>query len=262
MLEKKEKFEILNPTENLDDIVQVLSTDDSVWVKEHQDYLMQNWKKKQVYRTEAEMRLGVLNDSKFPTQASKYWQAVREMDAHFEALVSDSFAIRREGVRKLELESKLNKAIEREDEFKVMKLRIDLEETLFNLASMKQSAADRVRELKLWTRIQQELEDGSFDSQNVENHQKVSLVEYWKNRANALTEHSDHGDIANVTGAISSINNLSDGEGNLLDFRTFKNNLLSSKNEEVKKKYLAANNSDTIQENSSSNKKVLDFRSQ
>ena len=42
-----------------------------------------SWQKKQVYRTETEMRLSVLNDAKHPTPAAKYWQSVREQSVFF-----------------------------------------------------------------------------------------------------------------------------------------------------------------------------------
>jgi hypothetical protein len=48
------------------------------------DELEDTWEKKQIFRTETEMRISVLNDAKFPTRAAKYWQAVREQNAFFE----------------------------------------------------------------------------------------------------------------------------------------------------------------------------------
>ena len=42
--------------------------------------LLDNFKKKQIWRTEHEMRISVLNDGRHPTRAAKYWQCVREQD--------------------------------------------------------------------------------------------------------------------------------------------------------------------------------------
>ena len=36
----------------------------------------------QVFRTDTEARMSVLNDIKFPTPASKYYQSLREMNVH------------------------------------------------------------------------------------------------------------------------------------------------------------------------------------
>ena len=38
--------------------------------------LRDTWTKKQVFRTETEMRMSVLQDMKYPTKAAKYWQCV------------------------------------------------------------------------------------------------------------------------------------------------------------------------------------------
>ena len=55
--------------------------------------------KRQVFRTETEMEVSVLNDIKHPTKASKYWQAVREQAVMFENLVTSSFDHRRNEVQ-------------------------------------------------------------------------------------------------------------------------------------------------------------------
>ena len=57
--------------------------------------LKDTWKKKQVFRTETEMRFSVLSDNKYPTRASKYWQCVREQNTHFENLMHLSFDARK-----------------------------------------------------------------------------------------------------------------------------------------------------------------------
>ena len=41
---------------------------------------------------------------------------------------------------------------------------IDLDENLYGRANMEKTARDRVRELKLWSQIKSELDDGSFDT--------------------------------------------------------------------------------------------------
>ena len=39
--------------------------------------LQDTWQKKQVFRTETEMRFSVLSDNKYGSNAAKYWQSVR-----------------------------------------------------------------------------------------------------------------------------------------------------------------------------------------
>ena len=60
--------------------------------------LKDTWKKKQVFRTETEMRFSVLSDNKYPTRAAKYWQCVREQNTHFENLMHLSFDARKNDV--------------------------------------------------------------------------------------------------------------------------------------------------------------------
>ena len=71
--------------------------------------LRDTWTKKQVFRTETEMRMSVLQDMKYPTKAAKYWQCVREQNVFLENLMSLSFDCRRNEVRLKKLEQKLEK---------------------------------------------------------------------------------------------------------------------------------------------------------
>jgi len=59
------------------------------------DELRDTWTKKQIFRTETEARISVLQDAKYPTLAAKYWQCVREQNVFLENLMSLSFEYRR-----------------------------------------------------------------------------------------------------------------------------------------------------------------------
>jgi len=69
--------------------------------------LQDNWAKKQMFRAETEMRFSVLSDNKYGSNASKYWQSVREQNTHFENLMHLSFEYRKNDVeiKKLQLET-------------------------------------------------------------------------------------------------------------------------------------------------------------
>lgn len=250
MKKNTKKNNISNPTTNIQDVITILPKEESKWVNDNHDFLMECWNKKQIFRTETDMRLGVLNSFKHPTPAAKYWQSVRELEAQFSSLIIDSFDIRRLNIKKLRLQKKLETAIQRDDELKIMEIRIDLEEILFNLASATQSASDRVRELKTWQRIINELDDGTFDTKNPNTHQALSHSEYWKNRQKSLTEHSDHSDIINVMGSVQNVNDLVESDGKLLNFIELKNKQLN----------LESSNKNNILEETDSSGKILDFR--
>ena len=71
--------------------------------------LQDSWVKKQMFRTETEMRISVLNDLKHPTPASKYWQAVREQNVFFEQMVFLSFDFRKNEIEIKKIERDIEK---------------------------------------------------------------------------------------------------------------------------------------------------------
>ncbi len=223
----------LTVTEDLKPILEVLKQEDAKAIVELKEELTDNWLKKQIFRTETEMRISVLNDGKHPTSASKYWQSVREMSAMFDALMGLSFDLRRNEIKRLKLERKMQKAIQSGDELKQREIQISLDENLYGKASMEQVAHDRVRELKLWSQIKSELDDGSFDSKNVDTHQATSYRHALRNRAEALGPNAGPAEIINAVGPLKTVERLQTESGNLLDFKQAKL-ALEQKNKEDK----------------------------
>ena len=205
-------------TDDLKPILAVLKEEDAKQILALKEELADNWNKKQIFRTETEMRISVLNDAKHPTSASKYWQSVREMSAHFDAMMNLSFDMRRNEVKRLKLEEKMQKAVNAGNELKQMEVQIDLDENLYNKAVMEQVAHDRVREIQTWSKIKAELNDGTFDDQNVNTHQAQSLKLALENRVMALGEGASDAEKINAIGPLQTINRLSNN-GNLLDFK-------------------------------------------
>jgi CTP-dependent riboflavin kinase len=195
-----------------------LNEDDAQTILLLKDELVDNWHKKQIFRTETEMRVSVLNDAKHPTPASKYWQSVREMSAHFDNLIDISFEIRRNTIQRLRLEKKMEKALDKGDELKQMELQVDLDENLYRRVCMEQIAHDRVREIQTWSKLKSELDDGTFDTQNVNTHQAKSLKLYLENRAKSLNPNSEVSEVMNALGPLNTINRLSTEDGKLLTF--------------------------------------------
>lgn len=148
------------------------------------------WNKRQIFRTETEAEYSVLNDYKFPTNASKYWQSVREQMVHFDELVRLSFNLRR---KKIDLAECL-KDLEQAERYKKERLEIDKDELLFDIKCLELYAKDRVREIMMWSHFKKKYNDGSFDDKNVNTHQKESLFRSVLNRAqlaqNVSTEES------------------------------------------------------------------------
>ena len=177
--------------------------------KEHNKFLRElkaeledTHNKAQKYRTETEMRYSVLNDGRFPTKASKYWQAVREQNVFYTNLRIEAYQY-----RKLLVEiKKLERSIAKEtDELELELLQIELEEKLWDKDERERMGADRVREIEHWSRIKKELDDGTFDTQNVDAHQKESLKLQLQERAKNLTAGSSQGEMINVIGPLKTI---------------------------------------------------------
>jgi hypothetical protein len=164
--------------------------------------LRDTWTKKQIFRTETEMRFSVLNDLKYPTKAAKYWQCVREQNVYLENLMTLSFDYRRTEIKLKKLEKKL---LEETDELKKELIQIDIDEKTYAKANMELTAKDRMREIKLWSKLKKENEDDSFDKQDVNQHQLESYHKIMINRKNTLSPGSSQPEIFNVLGQLQTI---------------------------------------------------------
>jgi len=180
----------------------LLDPNDVQEFKELTNELRDTWTKKQVFRTETEMRMSVLQDAKYPTKASKYWQCVREQNVFLENLMTLSFDARRNEVKIKRLQEKL---LTEEDPLKKELLQIDIDEKTYSVANMQLVARDRMREIKLWSTLKKEFNDGSFDDKDVNTHQLDSYHLIMKNKAETLTQGSSQPEVFNVLGQLQTI---------------------------------------------------------
>jgi hypothetical protein len=217
-MENNQKTKELTITEDLQHILDVLKPEDANNILTLKEELADNWNKKQIFRTETEMRISVLSDAVHPTPGSKYWQSVREMSEHFDAMMGLSFDMRRNEVKRLRLEKKMVEAEENGDQLDIMEAQIDLDENLYAKACMEQLAHDRVREIQTWSKIKAELNDGTFDDQNVNTHQAESLQLKLMNRVQSLNINSDPSEIINAVGPLQTLNRLKQEGNTLLTF--------------------------------------------
>ena len=164
--------------------------------------LRDTWTKKQIFRTETEARISVLQDAKYPTISSKYWQCVREQNVFLENLMSLSFDYRRNDAKIKWLEKKLETET---DENKLECYKIDLDEKIYAQANMELVARDRMREINMWSNLKKEFDDGSFDTKNVNTHQLESYHQIMKNKAETLTPGSSQPEVFNVLGQLQTI---------------------------------------------------------
>jgi len=164
--------------------------------------LQDTWVKKQMFRTETEMRFSVLSDNKYGNNAAKYWQSVREQNTHFENLMALSFEYRKNDI---EIE-KLQRAIKKEKDHLEKELKqIELEEKLYSRAGMELQAKARMREISTWSKLKKEFHDGTFDDKDVNTHQAESYMHRLEQQKLTLTPGSSQPEVFNVLGQLETL---------------------------------------------------------
>ena len=203
MTDKKDVKDIIQKEET--HLNNLLEPQDLIDFKGMVDELRDTWTKKQMFRTETEARFSVLQDNRYPTKASKYWQCVREQSSYLDNLMALSFDYRRNEAKIIWLEKKIDKE---EDEYKQTKYKIDLDEARFGKASMEKVARHRMREIKMWSKLKGEFNDGSFNDKDVNEHQLESYGLQYHEKAKTLNENSNESEIFNVMGQLQSLQRI------------------------------------------------------
>ena len=169
------------------------------------DELRDTWTKKQMFRTETEARFSVLQDNRYPTKAAKYWQCVREQSSYLDNLMTLSFDYRRNEAKIKWLETKIESE---KDDYKLTKYQIDLDEARFGKASMEKTAKHRMREIKMWSGLKKEFNDGSFNDKDVNQHQLESYGMQYAEKAKTLTPQSSEAEVFNIMGQLQSLQRI------------------------------------------------------
>ena len=203
MTDKKDIKELIQREEpNLNNL---LEKEDLSAFKGMVDELRDTWSKKQMFRTETEARFSVLQDNRYPTKASKYWQCVREQSTYLDNLMALSFDYRRNDAKIKWLEGKIEKE---EDEYKSTKYQIDLDEARFGKASMEKVARHRMREIKMWSMLKKEFNDGSFNDRDVNQHQLESYHKMYAGKAKGITNSTPESEVFNIVGQLRSLERI------------------------------------------------------
>ena len=164
--------------------------------------MKESWEKRQIYRTEVEMRIGVLEDFRHPTPSAKYWQSVREQNTHFENLVHLSFDARKNEVEIKKLQRDIKK--EKDPLEKELK-QVELEEKLYGKAQMELVAKHRMREVATWSKLKKEFDDGNFDKRDVNTHQAKSYLLRLQRQKETITPGTSQPEVFNVLGQLEAL---------------------------------------------------------
>jgi hypothetical protein len=200
MTEKRDIKELIQQEET--HLNNLLEPNDLKSFKGMVDELRDTWTKKQIFRTETEARISVLQDNRYPNKAAKYWQCVREQSVFLENLMSLSFDYRRNEAKIKWLAKKLETET---DEYKLECYKIDLDEKIYAKANMEAVAKDRMREINMWSKLKVEFNDGTFNDKDVNQHQLDTYHQVYLNKAKTLTSGSSQPEVFNVVGQLETI---------------------------------------------------------
>ena len=182
----------------------MLAPSDDAYISEVMEELRDTANKRQIFRSETQMRYSVLQDGVHPNNASKYWQCVTEQWVMYQELVSLSFSYR-ELVIKIKKEER--KLADTEDELDRELSEIALDKLAWSKAEAERVGADRVREIKQWSALKKEFDDGSFDTTNPYFEQDDILRMRLENRKASLTPGSSQAEVLNVLGPLATFDN-------------------------------------------------------
>ena len=183
----------------------LLSQQDSKSYENLIEELRDNYKKDTMFRTEVEMRFSVLDDGTHPTRGAKYWQSVKEQKTHLLSLIELSFEYR---ILTVEIKKTQKQIDLEEDELEKELLQVELEKKLWGKRNMEFEGGHRMRELTSWSKIKKELDDGSFNTQNVESHQLESYQKMYQNKQKSITPGTPQSSVFNIYSQLQTVTRI------------------------------------------------------
>ena len=178
----------------------ILKSEDWMQLSELSSELQDMFLNVQVFRTRTEMEASILNDLKFPTPDSKYWQSMREQNVMFHELVMLSYEYRKNQVEIRILERKI--ATEN-DELEKELLQIEIEKKQFIGINQERTAKDRIREIREWHEIKVSLKpDMTASLTDVNEHQLLSYTARWINQLMGMSETTSISERNNLLGQL------------------------------------------------------------
>jgi len=182
---------------------ELLTKDDLDVVARLKGELIQTLKKTQIHRTRTEMEVSVLNDTKFPTPASKYWQSLREQGVMFEELILLSFEYRK---KQVEIKILKRKFENESDDLERELLKIEIEKEQYIMSSQERVAKARIREIGDWSEIKARelaLMNGE-DVRDVDHHQLISYTKRWIKQSIIMGSNGSPAERQNLLGQLRS----------------------------------------------------------
>jgi len=73
---------------------------------------------------------------------------------------------------------------------------------------MEKVARNRMREIKMWSKLKKEFNDGSFNDKDVNEHQLESYGLQYYEKAKNLNENSSEAEVFNIIGQLQSLQRI------------------------------------------------------
>ena len=199
--------------------VGLLAPEDFAKLSTVREGVLESWKNTQIWRSEADAKYSVLNDTKFPTIAHKYLQCQKEQDVHFRQLMylSTDFEEKKGelmylGAELEELESLKPKGVleAKKIKAKIIGKKAVIQRNKWNLIEMEKAGHHRVREVAMWDKIKGELSEmEEFDPTNIDGILKESYQKRWtiQRDAHLASDKPDGDRVAILQGSLNAAKN-------------------------------------------------------
>ena len=182
---------------------QILTDEDLALLNPLKAELKETFIKAQCFRTRTEMEISVLNNTKHPTAASKFWQATREQNVMFTELVFLSYEYRKNLIKIKKIQRNIDKEA---DELEKELMQIELERKVFILKQQEKVAKDRIREIKAWSEIKEREANNMSeeDLADVDVHQLISYTKRWIKQSIVIGSNGSLAERQNLMGQLRS----------------------------------------------------------
>tara|TARA_R100000963_G_C4628771_1_gene94326 strand:+ start:394 stop:1017 length:624 start_codon:yes stop_codon:yes gene_type:complete len=170
--------------------VDILNNNDLNQIKSITGELQKCYEKKQIWRSEVEMKYSVLDNVNFPTDSAKYWQSVREQAVFYSELIQLAISFEENISQKelLEIELEEIDKTTRKGKLNARIKNAEIKRKEFYILEMKIQAKDRVREIMLWEKIKNELKEKSdFNTEDFSSHHLETYEKRWKKEIDIAT---------------------------------------------------------------------------
>jgi len=182
----------------------LLEAADLEFLVTHTEQLAYDYTNRPLYRSETEMRVSILTDMRFPTPQSKYWQCIREQATMWAGVIDDSaqYQLCQIDIQLMERSlARLERDQPEDYDLHIQRLELEMLSKHRAMREHQAHAKDRVRELRLWRTIMDELcAEGPIDTVNIEAGQLESLTRRYQNQLKNLGDRATPTEISSLMG--------------------------------------------------------------